>query len=127
MARLMGIFWCYSIHKVLILAQFINTKPKTQGRVSNQPFSTLIPASTIQTINEFNPSSELPNSLILEGKSDINAFIARNSMFDRMGSTNVFLPVATGPPPQQIPSRGDHPVPRLGIVSSNGASLLHII
>lgn len=34
-----------------------------------------------------------------------------------MTGQNVFLPVGTGPVPSNIPSRGDHPVPRLGIVS----------
>ena len=33
-----------------------------------------------------------------------------------MSTTDAFEPVATSPPPSQITSRGDHPVPRLGIV-----------
>lgn len=31
-------------------------------------------------------------------------------------SIDIFKPVATGPPPGQIQSRGDHPAPRIGIV-----------
>lgn len=32
---------------------------------------------------------------------------------------NIFVAVATGAPPPQIPQRGDHPVPRLGIASQS--------
>ena len=34
-----------------------------------------------------------------------------------MTLTDVFKPVSTGPIPKQIPTRSDHPVPRLNIVS----------
>lgn len=33
-----------------------------------------------------------------------------------MAITDVFQPVATGPPPKQITARADHPLPKLGIV-----------
>ena len=39
------------------------------------------------------------------------------SNMERRGATDCFLPVATGPLPNQITPRGNHPVPRLGIVS----------
>ncbi|KAI4240430.1 MAG: hypothetical protein L6R40_005141 [Gallowayella cf. fulva] len=42
---------------------------------------------------------------------------AEQAMIDQ---TEVFQPIATGPPPRSIPSRDDHPAPRLNIVSQNG-------
>ena len=36
-------------------------------------------------------------------------------------SQNVFVAIATGAPPSQIPSRGGHPVPQLGISKQNGS------
>jgi len=42
------------------------------------------------------------------------AYCANGTM--NCGGQNVFLPIGTGPVPANVLSRGDHPVPRLGIV-----------
>ncbi|KAI9761768.1 MAG: hypothetical protein M4579_000862 [Chaenotheca gracillima] len=34
-----------------------------------------------------------------------------------MASNNIFVPVATNAPPSNVPTRGDHPAPRLGIAT----------
>ncbi len=39
----------------------------------------------------------------------------------KRGATDCFQPVATGALPSQITSRGDHPVPRHGIVGTTAA------
>ena len=42
----------------------------------------------------------------------------RHAHLHERDGTDCFKPIATGPLPSQITSRGDHPVPRLGIVSN---------
>ena len=48
-------------------------------------------------------------------------------VMDRGVATNCFEPLTTGPIPSQIPHRGGHPVPRLGIVSYSSFLLYPVV
>ncbi|KAI4280093.1 MAG: hypothetical protein L6R38_004730, partial [Xanthoria sp. 2 TBL-2021] len=83
----------------------INTALETDGRPSIQPFPTpSVPPVTIPTVF----SVAAPPSNTSTGYSKLVTS-------PKINSTQVFRPVATTPPPRHIPSRGDHPAPRLNI------------
>jgi endo-1,3(4)-beta-glucanase len=63
---------------------------------------------------------------IAEPTSLIAAFVSVSSVASQvaneaMASSNIFQPVATGPPPSSISTRSDHPVPKLGIQPQNAS------
>lgn len=98
------------------------------GNPSVQPFPTYMPPPIILTTAFFQPLSLITNSsqssiaLPTKGTSNSSALPLSKSQLssskmERRGATDCFQPVATGALPSQLPSRGDHPVPRLGIVS----------
>lgn len=100
--------------------QIINTALETEGRPSVQPFPTPSVSSiaNLTILPTFNVSHASVKP-IASSKSNFtihswNRRAANKAMVDQ---TNVFRPMATGAPPSQIPSRADHPVPRLNIVS----------
>lgn len=74
-----------------------------------QPFPTFVAYSTIPTSSIVRPLNEARY---------IHEYLVVDCL-DEMAPTDIFLPVATDAPPRQIPSRGDHPAPRLGIVSND--------
>lgn len=83
-----------------------------------QPFPTFVAISTLLIAPYSKPSLELLKTPYPRKSDAANVFLVRDNTFGRMAPTDVFQPVATGPPPHQLPSRGGHPVPRLGIVSN---------
>lgn len=109
--------------------QIVITSLETQGRPSLQPFPTYTPPPIVLTtafsqnislttsgsrssIALYNTSRKHSSALWLP-KSNLPS-----AKMERRGATDCFQPVATGALPSQLPSRGDHPVPRLGIVGA---------
>ena len=114
--------WGANLHQIII------TSLETQGRPSIEPFPIYTPPPIILTtafsqnisliINSFQSSIVLPTEVANNiSPSRLSQSRFPSSKMDRRGATDCFQPVATGALPSQFPSRGDHPVPRLGIVS----------
>ena len=72
-----------------------------------QPFPTSAHAGTSGT---FSSTESLPLQTGGSEHKEVASIAA-------MTVSDIFQPIATESPPSQVPSRGDHPVPRLGIVS----------
>ena len=94
---------------------------------SIQPFPVYTPppivltATSLQNLSPITNSSRSSIALLTRFTSSPTALPLSEchllSKMERRGATDCFLPVATGPLPNQITPRGNHPVPRLGIVS----------
>lgn len=99
--------------------QIINTALETDGRPSLQPFPTASRSPvTLSTDSTPSNSPIISAKAVLTSKSNWTGRYhgrraAEQAMIDQ---TEVFQPIATGPPPRSIPSRDDHPAPRLNIV-----------
>ena len=124
--------------------QTIVSALETQGHVSVQPFPTsVIPQPTIITPNLsisypilslltvtapllYKPTSRaviMNSSQTLAGSLKAHNFtnqdsrtLAKRGPLPTMSIIDIFKTTATGSPPNQIASRNDHPVPKLGIV-----------
>ncbi|KAL8841632.1 MAG: hypothetical protein Q9170_000846 [Blastenia crenularia] len=101
----------------------INTVLETQGRPSVQPFPTpTVPAiAKLTTLPAWNASTVSAKPYTAIGRSNLTShtFARRAAEQAMIDQTSAFQPVATSPPPGQIPSRGDHPAPRLNIAPQN--------
>lgn len=108
--------------------QIIVTSLETQGRPSIEPFPTYTPPPIILTTafprNLSLITDSFQSSIVVSSKVTNNSNVSTlskshlpSSKMDRRGVIDCFQPVATGALPSQLPSRGDHPVQRLGIVS----------
>ncbi len=87
--------------------QSVITSLETSGEPSVQPFPTSTQAGSTGTFSS-TESLSLPT-----GGSELKGLALEAAMT----VPDIFQPIATGSPPSQISSRGDHPVPKLGIVS----------
>lgn len=87
--------------------QSVVTSLETSGESSAQPFPTSTRSGTIGTFYSIE-SISLPT-----GGSQYEGVASKAAM----AVSDIFQPIATGSPPSQITARGDHPVPKLGIVS----------
>lgn len=107
--------------------QIINTTLEIEGRPPLQPFPTSFVASQPSLKGLLTSSaSNVTRSLGFSGayptrtaNTTMSSMLQRSRSHDdlqRTAATDCFQPVATGPVPSSIRSRGDHPVPRLGIV-----------
>jgi endo-1,3(4)-beta-glucanase len=79
----------------------IVTSLQTSGVTSLQPFPTFTTATR--------PLSIVDVSILISVKPTLTKAVTA------LDANNIFQPIATDAPPSQIPSRGDHPVPRLNI------------
>lgn len=73
---------------------------ETSGQASSLPFATSISNATSILSLVDTASFGLPTA---------------TSAITKLSASDIFVPIATGAPPSQIPRRSDHPVPRLGI------------
>ncbi|KAI4129135.1 MAG: hypothetical protein LQ338_002370 [Usnochroma carphineum] len=100
----------------------IHTALETDGRPSLQPFPT--PEARNVTISTVLPRSNTTHAshtplISSEANSTVHSWRRRAAEQAMLDQTEVFQPLATGPPPSQIPSRGDHPAPRLKIAQQS--------
>ncbi|KAL9001355.1 MAG: hypothetical protein Q9169_000246 [Polycauliona sp. 2 TL-2023] len=100
----------------------INTVLETEGRPPVEPFPTpSIPSVTISTASSVDSSrSFIPTGYsrlaTSPGGNSTRRYLGRRALGQAMiDQTEVFQPIATQAPPRHIPSRGDHPAPRLNI------------
>ncbi|KAL8671843.1 MAG: hypothetical protein Q9168_003659, partial [Polycauliona sp. 1 TL-2023] len=103
----------------------VNTVLETAGRASVIPFPTpSVPPVTITTgttgstvvVPPLNTATGYSRLLTSPKINSTHRYLGRRAIGQAMiDQTEVFQPVATQPPPRQIPSRGDHPAPRLNI------------
>ncbi|KAL8658318.1 MAG: hypothetical protein Q9226_001098 [Calogaya cf. arnoldii] len=100
----------------------VNTVLETDGRPSIQPFPTpSVPPVTIPTFSlvaapTTNTSTGYLKLVTSPKTNSTRQYLGRRAVGQAMiDQTEVFRPVATTPPPRHIPSRGDHPAPRLNI------------
>ncbi|KAL9121523.1 MAG: hypothetical protein Q9187_001919 [Circinaria calcarea] len=84
----------------------IPTSLETEGNPASQPFATTTVTSPTA---RFTPEVAMP-SITASAISKPQVLVAGAE-----GPVDAFQPVGTGPPPNQIQSRGDHPAPRKGI------------
>ncbi|KAL8667097.1 MAG: hypothetical protein Q9202_001019 [Teloschistes flavicans] len=98
----------------------IVTKLETVGRSSVQPFltPTIITPAILPTANHsINADNTLPTRI---SNLTIHLISRRAELQAMLDQTKAFQPMATGPPPQSIASRSDHPVPRTNIAPQDG-------
>lgn len=94
--------------------QSIPTSLETEGNPSSLPFATTTvtsprtPYSTSGVVGT--PAPSITNVTIAMAMPQVPMEAAG-------ASVDLFQAIATTPPPSQITSRSDHPVPRLGVVS----------
>ncbi|KAL8766185.1 MAG: hypothetical protein Q9209_006950 [Squamulea sp. 1 TL-2023] len=110
----------------LATSGIINTVLETDGRPSIQPFPTnSVPPVSVPTVlptivpslyASSDGSTTYPKLVISSQNNSTRRYLGRRAVGQAMiDQTEVFQPVATQPPPPLIPSRGDHPAPRLNI------------
>ncbi|MCJ1312198.1 hypothetical protein MMC25_005872 [Agyrium rufum] len=89
----------------------VPTSLETQGEQTSQPFATTTVTSPTASATAVidTPEEPMPDANPSEPATQVNGDVV-----------DLFQPIATGPPPSQFSSRGDHPVPRLGIQPQNG-------
>lgn len=99
----------------------LSTQSDTISNTTSSITSNPITNHTISTIANTTSTAASISARPVVVPSKINSTVytwqrraIRQAMLDQ---TDVFQPVATSPPPGQIPSRADHPAPRLNIVS----------
>lgn len=114
--------------RILICERIIDTDPviqvfptilETQGRPSLPPFPTSFIAPSVSLTSPLSTQTAWLPSVPANASNETNIATllkVRSPLLIKMGVTDIFQPVASGAPPRQIPSRGDHPAPRLGIV-----------
>ncbi|KAL9061962.1 MAG: hypothetical protein Q9206_000148 [Seirophora lacunosa] len=100
----------------------INTVLEIDGRPSVQPFPTPS-VSSIANLTIF-PTFNISHASIKplassRSNSTVHSWSRRAAGKAMVEQTDVFRPMATGAPPRQIPSRADHPVPRLNIAQQS--------
>ena len=112
----------------LTVSKTIYPSLEIEGRSGQLPFPvpsiTLSPTISIPAPALVTTSSILPKANFSESKlspshttnTDLPPPQRRDYPPSIMGSTDLFVPVGVEGAPTQIPSRGDHPVPRTGIV-----------
>ncbi|MCJ1472208.1 hypothetical protein MMC13_000855 [Lambiella insularis] len=91
----------------------IPTSLETEGYLASQPFATATvtsPTTPYRTSGFIGTPASSASRPSGTANPQVN-LIADNDV------ANIFQPIDTNPPPTQITSRGDHPVPTLGIVS----------
>lgn len=96
--------------------QSVITSLETSGEPSVQPFPTSTQAGTTGTFS-LTESHSLPT-----GDSEHKGVALKAAMT----VPDIFQPIATTNPPSEVTSRGDHPVPKLGIVSRLSRLLHHL-
>lgn len=80
-----------------------STALETSAQVTSLPFASISNATS--TLPLVDPASyALPTA---------------TSAITKLSASDIFVPIATGTPPAQIPQRADHPVPRLGVQSQS--------
>lgn len=93
-----------------------------------QPFPTFTapsPVVTAPTLPTFMETSGTPISS--SSKTDTRRLFPRNFPCETIAPMNIFQPISTGPVPKQIPTRRDHPAPRVNIVSiSDDWGVIHL-
>lgn len=81
------------------LSETTSTALETSAQVTSQPFASISNATSMLPLVD--PASyALPTA---------------TSAITKLSASDIFVPIATGAPPSQIPQRSDHPVPRLGV------------
>ena len=90
------------------LLQSIPTSLETEGNPSSQPFATTTLTS---------PTAHLTSEITMPSFTVSAISKPQVLVAGAVGPVDAFQPVGTGPPPNQIQSRGGHPAPRKGIVS----------
>ena len=135
------IFKFEQMRNKLTITQVIVTSLETEGNPSRLPFPTpYIPALTIQThtqTNEYpvnNQSSSNGAAYLAAYNSTlpIRSFESAHgrrahahAKMEARAATDCFRPLASNSIPSEIPSRSDHPAPKLGIVRrQSGPSLM---
>ncbi|KAI4139864.1 MAG: hypothetical protein LQ341_004055 [Variospora aurantia] len=111
-----------TVHSSLPATGIINTALETEGRPSVQPFPTPSVSSiaNLTILSTFNVSYASGKPLASSRSNfTIHSWNRRAANKAMVDQTDVFRPMATGAPPSQIPSRADHPVPRLNIAQQS--------
>ena len=105
----------------IIVTSLETVNPSIQPFPIYTPPSIVLTATSSQNLSLITDSSRSSIALLTRSTSSPTALPLSEShlpsKMERRGATDCFLPVATGPLPNQITPRGNHPVPRLGIVS----------